>query len=115
MEPLSTFAAIEGLYARVLELTHRQEQCLRAGRLAELPPLLGSKEEAVAQAGALLARVKASGEEAWAPEAREALRRVGDLLGALVAAEDRCRALAPPPARPPPPDRVTAAYLASRR
>jgi hypothetical protein len=115
MEPLATFAAIESLYARVLELTDRQEQCLRAGRLAELQPLLGAKEEALAEAGALLARVKASGEEAWASGARDSLRRVGELLGALVAAEDRCRALAPPPAPSPPPNRVAAAYLASRR
>lgn len=115
MEPLATFEAIESLYARVLELTDRQEECLGTGRLAELQPLLGAKEAALAEAGALLAQARASGEEAWPPGARETLRRVGALLGALVTAEDRCRSLAPPPAPSPPPNRVAAAYLASRR
>lgn len=115
MEPLATFETMESLYARVLELTQRQEECLRTGNLAELQPLLSSKEAALTQAGELLARVKASGEDAWAPGARETLRRVGVLLGALVEGEERCRSLAPPPAPSPSPDRVAAAYLASRR
>ena len=115
MAPLTTLTTIETLYARVLELTRDQERSLRGGDLAELQALLLTKDEALAAAQRLLGQFKAEGGDPASAATRETLGRIGALLRELVAAEERCRALAPSGAVAPSPRQVTAAYGAPRR
>ncbi|MBE0618492.1 MAG: hypothetical protein IH608_11285 [Proteobacteria bacterium] len=115
MAPLATLTTIETLYARVLELTRDQEHSLRGGDLADLQSLLLAKDAALAEAQRLLGHFKAEGGDPASSVARETLGRIGVLLRELVAAEERCRALAPSGAVAPSPRQVAAAYGTPRR
>ncbi len=110
MDLLTTLSRIETLYGRVLELAEDQERRLSAGRLDGLQAKLLEKDRAVAEAQALLVQLKHGGEDLGLLEAQACLGRVGQLLSRIVAAEERCRALAPAAPTAPSRAQATAAY-----
>jgi len=99
---------LEAMYRTVLELTFRQETCLRSGDVASLSRVLAEKAEIVAQADGLIAPLARAAERS-SGSFQEGLRRLGELVAQVVAAEERCRALAPS-SGPPSPRRVLSAY-----
>jgi len=112
MDLFDALTQLERLYEGVLRLAEEQESCLSARQLERLPTLLARKDGAVAEAQSLLLRLKAGGEDLGAPSAQEGLVRIGALLARVVAAEERCRALAP--ARPTTAPRAHAAAAYGR-
>jgi hypothetical protein len=113
MDPIETLTQVEALYRRILDLTRRQEACLKTGDLISLPPVLAEKVETLADAQRLTIRVQGAGSDRTSPAFQAALARVAAVLTEVVASEDRCRDLGP--RDPPAPSRrqVVAAYSGS--
>ena len=109
---LSVIEEATALYQNVLELTLRQEACLRRGDFEDLSTIVAEKSAIVMRTEVLLRDLaSAPGRGSGAFQAR--VRSLAALVSEIVVAEERCKPFEPV-VTPVPPRRMISAYAANR-